>query len=230
MLLENRKRTYKMFASNIDDPLPEDEEKVRAKLQMKIDASYSDIGKVPGIVVDEVKRTKILKDLGCSLASKTDVKVDEGEESKVDGISHTTQKAINTITEKEEKMTIPENLRSKNNTETSSLVSALAINQTQVAIRKTAFKEPKWHAPWKLKTVISGHTGWARCLAIDPMNRFFVSGSNDRTIKFWDLVEGKLMVTLTGHINTVRALAVSDRHPYLFSAGEDKQVKCWDLE
>ena len=62
------------------------------------------------------------------------------------------------------------------------------------------------------------------------MNKFFVSGSNDRTIKFWDLVEGKLIVTLTGHINTVRGLALSDRHPYLFSCGEDKQVKCWDLE
>ena len=111
MLFENRKRTFKMFASNIDDPLPEDEEIVREKLQKKIDASYSDIGKVPGVVVDEVKRTKILKDLGESLAAKTDVKVDTGEESKVDGISHTTQKAINTITDKEQKMTIPENLR-----------------------------------------------------------------------------------------------------------------------
>ena len=62
------------------------------------------------------------------------------------------------------------------------------------------------------------------------MNQFFVSGSNDRTIKFWDLASGQLKVTLTGHINTVRRLAISDRHPYLFSAGEDKQVKCWDLE
>ena len=65
---------------------------------------------------------------------------------------------------------------------------------------------------------------------MDPMNKFFVSGSNDRTIKFWDLASGQLKVTLTGHINTVRRLAVSDRHPYLFSAGEDKMVKCWDLE
>ena len=100
MLFENRKRTYKMFASNIDDPLPEDEEIVKAKLQRKIDASYSDIGKVPGVLVDQVKKTKILKDLGCSLAGKNDVKVDV-EESKVDGISHSTQKVINTITEKE---------------------------------------------------------------------------------------------------------------------------------
>ena len=100
-----------MFASNIDDPLPEDEDIVREKLQKKIDVSYSEIGKVPGVVVDDVKRTKILKDLGQTLATKTDVKVDTEEESKVEGISHSTQKAINTITDKEQKMTIPENLR-----------------------------------------------------------------------------------------------------------------------
>ena len=65
---------------------------------------------------------------------------------------------------------------------------------------------------------------------MDPMNKFFATGSNDRTIKFWDLADGKLKITLTGHINTVRGIAISDRHPYLFSCGEDKTVKCWDLE
>jgi pleiotropic regulator 1 len=88
----------------------------------------------------------------------------------------------------------------------------------------------QWHAPWKLKRVISGHNGWVRCIAIDPMNKFFVTGSSDRTIKFWDLADGSLKITLTGHINAVRGLAISDRHPYLFSCGEDKMVKCWDLE
>ncbi len=111
-----------------------------------------------------------------------------------------------------------------------SLVKAISNNQNAIAIRQRKIVQPKWHAPWKLMRVISGHTGWVRCLAIDPMNRFFVSGSNDRTIKFWDLVEGTLKVTLTGHIGHVRALEISDRHPYLFSCGEDKQVKCWDLE
>jgi len=65
--------------------------------------------------------------------------------------------------------------------------------------------------------VISGHQGWVRAIAVDVTNRWFVTGSRDRTIKFWDLVEGNLMLTLTGHISTVRGLCVSQRHPYLFS-------------
>ena len=95
---------------------------------------------------------------------------------------------------------------------------------------------PEWHAPWELSAVVSGHLGWVRCVAFDPSNEWFVTGSADRTIKIWDLAkccagaEGGLKLTLTGHISAVRGLAVSSRSPYLFSAGEDKQIKCWDLE
>lgn len=89
---------------------------------------------------------------------------------------------------------------------------------------------PTWHAPWKLMRVISGHQGWVRCVTVDHSNQFFATGSNDRTIKFWDLASGKLKLTLTGHISAVRGLALSSRHAYLYSCSEDKTVKCWDLE
>ncbi|XP_011494710.1 PREDICTED: pleiotropic regulator 1 [Ceratosolen solmsi marchali] len=98
-------------------------------------------------------------------------------------------------------------------------------------IKKTLpIAKPKWHAPWKLYRVISGHLGWVRCCAIEPGNEWFATGSADRVIKIWDLATGKLKISLTGHISSVRGLAFSQRHPYLFSCGEDRQVKCWDLE
>ena len=125
--------------------------------------------------------------------------------------------------------------------------SALAVAGSQTGV-KAAFKKqhetsasliprlaskwprPKWHAPWKLYRVISGHMGWVRSVHVDPSNEWFVTGSADRTIKVWDLASGQLRLTLTGHIEQVTGLAVSDRHPYMFSCGLDKQVKCWDLE
>uniref|UniRef100_A0A1I7XMT6 Pleiotropic regulator 1 n=1 Tax=Heterorhabditis bacteriophora TaxID=37862 RepID=A0A1I7XMT6_HETBA len=90
--------------------------------------------------------------------------------------------------------------------------------------------KPKWHAPWKLYRVISGHTGWVRAVDVEPQNQWFASGGADRIIKIWDLASGKLRLSLTGHISSVRAVKISPRHPFLFSGGEDKQVKCWDLE
>ncbi|XP_051167277.1 pleiotropic regulator 1 [Leptopilina boulardi] len=104
--------------------------------------------------------------------------------------------------------------------------AALAIPQKKAP----SMAKPKWHAPWKLYRVISGHLGWVRCCAVEPGNEWFATGSADRVIKIWDLASGKLKVSLTGHVSSVRGLQFSDRHPYLFSCGEDRQVKCWDLE
>ncbi|XP_018008264.1 pleiotropic regulator 1 [Hyalella azteca] len=101
----------------------------------------------------------------------------------------------------------------------------------QLALRKApVMPKPRWHAPWKLSRVISGHGGWVRCVAVEPGNEWFCTGSQDRIIKIWDMASGQLKLSLTGHVSAVRGVAVSKRHPYLFSCGEDKQVKCWDLE
>lgn len=43
--------------------------------------------------------------------------------------------------------------------------------------------KPKWHAPWKLMRVISGHMGWVRSVAVEPGNKWFATGAGDRTIK-----------------------------------------------
>ena len=100
----------------------------------------------------------------------------------------------------------------------------------------TNIPTPKWHAPWKLSTVISSHLGWVRSVAFDPTNTMFATGGGDRVIKVFDLAKAcvaaddALKITLTGHISPIRGLAFSERHPYLFSGGEDKMVKCWDLE
>ncbi|XP_034951083.1 pleiotropic regulator 1 [Chelonus insularis] len=120
------------------------------------------------------------------------------------------------------------------NVSTSTLSTALATttnNTVALAPKKApSMIKPKWHPPWKLYRVVSGHLGWVRCCAVEPGNEWFATGSADRVIKIWDLALGKLKVSLTGHISSVRALAFSHRHPYLFSCGEDRQVKCWDLE
>ncbi|GAU94900.1 hypothetical protein RvY_06599 [Ramazzottius varieornatus] len=102
----------------------------------------------------------------------------------------------------------------------------------QLAINRSApvMPKPKWHPPWKLSRVISGHYGWVRCITVEPENQWFATGGADRLIKIWDLATAQLKLSLTGHISAVRGLEVSARHPYLFSVAEDKTVKCWDLE
>ncbi|EEB16137.1 Pleiotropic regulator, putative [Pediculus humanus corporis] len=110
------------------------------------------------------------------------------------------------------------------------LITTNTTTQMLTPRKPPTMPKPKWHPPWKLYRVLSGHLGWVRCIAVEPGNEWIATGSGDRVIKIWDLASGKLKVSLTGHISTVRGLEVSARHPYLFSCGEDRQVKCWDLE
>lgn len=105
-------------------------------------------------------------------------------------------------------------------------LSSAALIRSQIHVTP----KPKWHAPWKLMRVISGHLGWVRSVTVDSSNQWFATGAADRVIKIWDLASGTLKLSLTGHISTVRGLVSSPRHPYLFSCGDDKQIKCWDLE
>ena len=141
------------------------------------------------------------------------------------------------ITKMEEK--IPKKGKDENEENKNSLILKLEQNKKLIQIEKSKLNDneedshsddkPK-HSKWKLYKVIAGHTGWVRCIDVDQFNKFFVTGSNDRVIKFWDLASGKLKVSYTGHINTIRKVVLSKRYPYLFSCGEDKKVKCWDLE
>lgn len=77
-----------------------------------------------------------------------------------------------------------------------------ASSQVQLIPKKApTIPKPKWHAPWKLYRVISGHLGWVRCAAVEPGNEWFVTGAADRVIKVWDLASGKLKLSLTGMTN-----------------------------
>jgi WD40 repeat protein len=44
---------------------------------------------------------------------------------------------------------------------------------------------------------LPGHTDWVNAVALTPDGRRAVSGSNDTTLRVWDLRDGKELVTLT---------------------------------
>lgn len=69
-------------------------------------------------------------------------------------------------------------------TPTSVVAASNPTNTVSMPVKKAPLMlKPKWHPPWKLYRVISGHLGWVRCCAVEPGNEWFATGSADRVIK-----------------------------------------------
>ncbi len=77
---------------------------------------------------------------------------------------------------------------------------------------------------------LKGHGDGVRAVAVTPDGRRAVSGSDDRTLKVWDLEQGALLATLEGHGDGVMAVAVTPDGRRAVSGSNDRTLKVWDLE
>jgi len=74
-----------------------------------------------------------------------------------------------------------------------------------------------------------GHTARVRSVALTPNGLRAVSGSDDNTVRVWDLRRGMLERTLTGHSDWVRAVAVLPDGERIVSASDDRTLRVWGL-
>jgi WD40 repeat protein len=66
-------------------------------------------------------------------------------------------------------------------------------------------------------------------VAISPDEQTFVSGSDDKTIKVWNLHTGELNRTLEGHSGMVNSVAISTDGQILVSGSRDNTLKVWGM-
>jgi WD40 repeat protein len=77
--------------------------------------------------------------------------------------------------------------------------------------------------------VQTGHAEFVRSVAFSPDGTLFASGSNDNTIKLWDVASRRELRTLTGHTDHVLDVRFSADGLLLASLGYDKSVRVWDV-
>lgn len=86
----------------------------------------------------------------------------------------------------------------------------------------------QWHtASGEHIQTLRGHTRGLACVEVSSCGNFVVSGSNDRTLRIWNLETGSSLC-LEGHLNVVRSVCISG--PRVFSASYDSVIKVWDLK
>ena len=76
--------------------------------------------------------------------------------------------------------------------------------------------------------VLSGHTNIVGAVATNSVDPQIITGSNDSTIKLWDLVAGKTMTTLTNHKKSVRDLKIHPKELSFVSGAQDN-LKKWQV-
>lgn len=74
-----------------------------------------------------------------------------------------------------------------------------------------------------------GHTSGVHTVAFSPDGRSLVSGSDDNTIKLWDVSNGREIRTLKGHGEVVRSVAFSPDSHSVATGNSDGTLKLWDV-
>ncbi|MEH2163789.1 MAG: serine/threonine-protein kinase [Nostoc sp.] len=80
---------------------------------------------------------------------------------------------------------------------------------------------------YSLLSTLSGHAWAVLTVAFSPNGQILATGSDDNTIKLWDVNTGQLICTLVGHSWSVVAVAFTADGETLLSASCDKTVKLW---
>ncbi|WP_375496795.1 helix-hairpin-helix domain-containing protein [uncultured Nostoc sp.] len=76
---------------------------------------------------------------------------------------------------------------------------------------------------------LQGHSNSVNSVAFSPDGKILASGSDDKTIKLWDLATGREIYTLQGHSSYVNSVAFSPDGKALASGSGDKTIKIWQL-
>jgi WD40 repeat protein len=78
--------------------------------------------------------------------------------------------------------------------------------------------------------VLSGHTQETNCLTFSSDGKSLISGSDDKTVKLWDMQTGGVVKTFYGHTKPVWSIAISVDYTRIVSGSSDYTVHLWDIQ
>ncbi|OMJ68058.1 hypothetical protein SteCoe_34602 [Stentor coeruleus] len=81
----------------------------------------------------------------------------------------------------------------------------------------------------KYNLYIQSHTDTISSLAISNNNQFLVSGSSDKTVRLWNILEKKQIFIYKGHTGIVTSVAISNNNEFIISGSIDTTLRVWNF-
>ncbi|MBM3301127.1 MAG: hypothetical protein FJY85_14370 [Deltaproteobacteria bacterium] len=79
-------------------------------------------------------------------------------------------------------------------------------------------------------TTLRGHTDAVRAIASGQEPRWWITGSDDCSLRLWDIKEERCAAVLHGHASPVRAVCLFPNMSLVASSGLDSSARLWGLE
>ncbi len=90
-------------------------------------------------------------------------------------------------------------------------------------------KPPKQAEPLAVQErKLTGHKDWVRSVAVGPNGKWAASGSQDNTVKIWDIETGECRATLVGHTEWVNSVKITPDGTRILSGSNDRTILVWD--
>lgn len=77
--------------------------------------------------------------------------------------------------------------------------------------------------------LLTGHEGPVTCVTFGPKGEIVLTGGNDKTIRVWNMAEGKQISALTGSGEAVTSIVITPDGQSVIGGSTDKQVRLWSL-
>jgi WD40 repeat protein len=85
------------------------------------------------------------------------------------------------------------------------------------------------HPGGALMGILKSHVGAVEALAVSLSGQWIVSGSQDWSVRLWDLETNSVQRTFEGHQGTVHAVALTPDGQSILSGSEDRTLRLWDI-